>query len=144
MKQHKAKAQWNGSLKEGSGEFETGRGNVKAGYSFASRFGDDTRATSPEELIGAAHAGCYSMFLSALIDKQNLKAESITTTADVTLGETDGAPTILKIALNVEAKVPNMQNDDFQKLVQEAKQKCPVSKALSAVPEITVNATLKE
>jgi len=144
MKQHKAKAQWNGSLKEGSGEFETGRGNVKTGYSFASRFGDDTKATSPEELIGAAHAGCFSMFLSALIDKQSLTADYVRTSADVTLGETDGAPTIQKIELTTEARVPNLQNDDFQKLVQEAKQKCPVSKALNAVPEITVNATLKE
>ncbi|NDK54659.1 OsmC family peroxiredoxin [Pontibacter fetidus] len=144
MKQHKAKAQWNGSLKEGNGEFETGRGNVKTGYSFASRFGDDTKATSPEELIGAAHAGCFSMFLSALVDKQNLKADYIKTNADVTLGETDGAPTILKIALTTEAKIPNMQDSDFQKLVKDAKTGCPVSKALASVPEITVSATLTE
>lgn len=144
MKQHKAKAQWNGSLKEGSGEFETGRGNVKTGYSFASRFGDDTKATSPEELIGAAHAGCFSMFLSALLGNQNITPDYISTTAAVTLGETDGAPTIQKIALTTEARVPDLQNDAFQKLVQEAKQKCPVSKALGAVPEITVDATLKE
>ncbi len=144
MKQHKAKAQWNGSLKEGSGEFETGRGNVKTGYSFASRFGDDTKATSPEELIGAAHAGCFSMFLSALIDKKDLKADYVRTEANVTLGETDGAPTIQKIELTTEAKVPDLQNDVFQQLVKEAKENCPVSKALGAVPEITVNATLNE
>lgn len=144
MKQHKAKAQWKGGLKDGSGEFETGRGNVKTGYSFASRFGDDTRATSPEELIGAAHAGCFSMFLSALVDKQNLTADYIKTDADVTLGETDGAPTIQKITLTTEAKIPNMQDADFQKLVQEAKEKCPVSKALAAIPQITVAARLTE
>lgn len=144
MKQHKAKAQWKGSLKDGSGEFETGRGNVKTGYSFASRFGDDTRATSPEELIGAAHAGCFSMFLSALIDKKNITADYIATTANVTLGETDGAPTIQKIELTVEAKVPTMQDADFQQLVKDAKAGCPVSKALASVPEIIVNATLTE
>lgn len=144
MKQHKAKAQWNGSLKEGAGEFETGRGNVKTGYSFASRFGDDTKATSPEEMVGAAHAGCFSMFLSALVDKKNLTADYIRTNADVTLGETDGAPTIQKIVLTTEAKIPNMQDADFQQLVKEAKANCPVSKALAAVPEITVNATLTE
>lgn len=144
MRQHKAKAQWNGSLKEGSGEFETGRGNVKTGYSFASRFGDDTRATSPEELIGAAHAGCFSMFLSGVLGKQNFTPDYITTNADVTLGEKDGAPTIMKIELTVEAKVPNLQDADFQRYVQESKAGCPVSKALAAVPEITVNATLTE
>jgi len=144
MKQHKAKAQWKGNLKEGSGEFETGRGNVKTGYSFASRFGDDTKATSPEELIGAAHAGCFSMFLSALLSNQNITADYISTTADVTLGETDGAPTIQKIVLTTEGKVPDIDDAKFQELVQEAKQKCPVSKALSAVPDISVNATLKK
>ena len=144
MKQHKAKAQWKGSLKEGSGEFETGRGNLKTGYSFASRFGDDTKATSPEELIGAAHAGCFSMFLSALLGKQDITPDYIATNADVTLGETDGAPTIQKIELTVEAKAPGLQDADFQKLVQEAKAGCPVSKALASVPEVTVNATLKE
>jgi lipoyl-dependent peroxiredoxin len=144
MKQHKAKAQWNGSLKEGAGEFETGRGNVKTGYSFASRFGDDTRATSPEELIGAAHAGCFSMFLSGVLGKHEFNPEYIKTDADVTLGEKDGAPTITKIVLTVKAKVENLQDTDFQRYVQESKENCPVSKALAAVPEITVNATLTE
>ncbi|MFD2245966.1 OsmC family peroxiredoxin [Pontibacter ruber] len=142
MKQHKAKAQWKGGLKEGSGEFETGRGNVKTGYSFASRFGDDTRATSPEELIGAAHSGCFSMFLSALLEKANYTPESINTSANVTLGEKDGAAHIMKIELTTEVRASGIQNEEFQKLVQDAKAGCPVSKALAAVPEITVNATL--
>lgn len=142
MKQHKAKAQWKGGLKEGSGEFETGRGNVKTGYSFASRFGDDTRATSPEELIGAAHAGCFSMFLSGLLEKAGHTPDYINTGANVTLGEKDGAPLILKVELTTEVKAGNIQNEEFQKLVQESKAGCPVSKALGAVPEITVNASL--
>lgn len=144
MKQHKAKAQWKGGLKEGAGVFETGRGNVKTAYSFASRFGDDTKATSPEELVGAAHAGCFSMFLSGVISKQDLTPDYITTNADVTLGEKDGAPTIMKIVLTVEAKVPGLLDADFQRYVKESKENCPVSKALAAVPEITVNATLTE
>ncbi len=144
MKQHNAKALWKGSLKEGSGEVETGRGNLKTGYSYASRFGDDTRATSPEELIGAAHAGCFSMFLSALLGNKNLTPDYISTSAIVHLGEKDGAPLITKIELTTEARIANISNDDFQQLVQEAKAGCPVSKALAAVPEITVNASLAQ
>jgi lipoyl-dependent peroxiredoxin len=142
MKQHTAKAQWKGGLKEGSGEFETGRGNVKTGYSFASRFGDDTRATSPEELVGAAHAGCFSMFLSSLMEKANYTPDAIHTSANVTLGEKDGGPHILKIELTTEVKAPGIQDAELQQLVKAAKADCPVSKALAAVPEITVNATL--
>ncbi|WP_242927730.1 OsmC family peroxiredoxin [Pontibacter vulgaris] len=144
MKQHNAKALWKGSLKEGSGEFETGRGNVKTGYSYASRFGDDTKATSPEELVGAAHAGCFSMFLSALLSNKNLKPDYISTSAVVHLGEKEGAPLITKIELTTEARIPNIEDSEFQQLVKEAKAGCPVSKALAAVPEITVNATLAQ
>lgn len=144
MKKHKAQARWNKGLKEGGGEVKSGNGALQAKYSFASRFGDSDSGTTPEELIGAAHAGCYSMFLSALLGKQDITPDYIDTKAVVTLGEQDSAPTILKIELTTEAKVKGLDNDQFQQLAQEAKEGCPVSKALSAVPEITVQASLVE
>ncbi|GAB3537104.1 OsmC family protein [Pontibacter brevis] len=144
MKKHRAEARWNNGLKDGNGELKTGNGGVQSSYSFASRFGDSTKGTSPEELIGAAHAGCFSMFLSALMGKQNLSPEYIETKASVHLGEKDGGPLIEKIELTTEAKVDGLDNDAFQELVQQAKAGCPVSKALASVPEITVQATLKE
>ena len=142
MKQHNAKALWKGSLKEGSGEVETGRGHLKTGYSYASRFGDDTRATSPEELIGAAHAGCFSMFLSMLLEKHGHKPKHIQSEAQVTLSKDDRGPFISKIELQVEAAVEEIEETDFQKHVQEAKANCPISRALASIPEITVTATL--
>lgn len=144
MKKHRAEARWEKSLKEGSGELSTGNGALKSSYSFASRFGDSTSGTTPEELIGAAHAGCFSMFLSALLGNENLTPDYVQTKASVYLGEQDGSPLITKIELTTEAKVPGLQNDDFQSLVEKAKAGCPVSKALAAVPEITVQATLQE
>ncbi|MCC9138728.1 OsmC family protein [Pontibacter silvestris] len=144
MKKHRAEARWEKSLKEGSGQLSTGSGALKASYSFASRFGDDTKGTTPEELIGAAHAGCFSMFLSALLGNENLTPDYVQTQASVHLGEQDGGPLITKIELTTEAKVPGLQNDDFQRLVAQAKANCPVSKALASVPEITVQATLQE
>jgi lipoyl-dependent peroxiredoxin len=142
MKVHKANATWKKGLKDGTGEVETANGGIKSTYSFATRFGDSTDGTTPDELIGAALASCYSMFLSALIDKQGITAEYIKTDAKVHLGEKDGGPHIMKIELITEASVPDLSEDEFQKLVKEAKENCPVSKALSAVPEMTVNATL--
>jgi len=144
MKKHKAEARWNKGLKDGNGEVKTGNGAVQANYTYASRFGDSTSGTSPEELIGAAHAGCFSMFLSALMGGENLSPEYVETKASVYLGEQDGGPLIQKIELVTEAKVAGLDNDKFQELVQKAKAGCPVSKALAAVPEITVQATLTE
>lgn len=144
MKIHRSNATWKKGLKDGSGEVETGNGGLKSTYSFASRFGDSNAGTTPEELIGAAHAACFSMFLSALMGNQDITPESIRTSAKVSLGEKDGAPLITKIELTTEASVPGISDDDFQKLVQEAKAGCPVSKALAAVPEITVNASLNK
>lgn len=143
MKKHTAKAKWEKGLKDGSGELRTGNGAVQSKYTYASRFGDSTSGTSPEELIGAAHAGCYSMFLSALMGNENITPEYIETSASVWLGEKDGAPLIQKIELRTEAKADGLDEETFQQLVQKAKAGCPVSKALAAVPEITVEATLK-
>ncbi|GAB3828495.1 OsmC family peroxiredoxin [Pontibacter rugosus] len=144
MKKHKAEARWNKGLKDGEGEVKSGNGALQAKYSFASRFGDSNSGTTPEELIGAAHAGCYSMFLSALMGKQDITPDYIETKAVVTLGEQDGAPTILKIELTTEAKAAGLDNEKLQQLAQEAKAGCPVSKALSSVPEITIQASLVE
>ncbi|RDV10759.1 OsmC family peroxiredoxin [Pontibacter diazotrophicus] len=144
MKKHKAEARWNKGLKDGNGEVKTGNGAVQAKYTYASRFGDSNSGTSPEELIGAAHAGCFSMFLSALMGNENLSPEYVETKANVYLGEKDGGPLIEKIELTTEARVDGLDNDKFQELVQKAKDGCPVSKALASVPEITVQATLKE
>ncbi|WP_018477101.1 OsmC family peroxiredoxin [Pontibacter roseus] len=144
MKKSTANAQWNKGLKDGNGEVASGTGNFKANYSFASRFGEDKSATNPEELIGAAHAGCYSMFLSALLEKANYKPESVSTTATVHLGEKDGGPHVMKIELNTEASVPGIEDEEFQRLAEDAKANCPISKVLSAVPEMTLNASLKK
>jgi len=143
MKKHTAKAKWEKGLKDGSGELSTGNGAVQSKYTYASRFGDSTSGTSPEELIGAAHAGCYSMFLSALMGNENITPDYIETTASVWLGEKDGGPLIQKIELRTEAKADGLDEEKFQQLVQQAKAGCPVSKALAAVPEMTVEATLK-
>ena len=144
MKKHRAEARWNKGLKDGNGEVKSGNGAVQANYTYASRFGDSDSGTTPEELIGAAHAGCFSMFLSALMGNQNLTPDYIETKATVHLGEKDGGPLIQKIELATEAKVDGLDDDAFQDLVQQAKAGCPVSKALASVPEITVQASLKK
>jgi osmotically inducible protein OsmC len=130
-------AQWEGTLKEGSGTMRLGSGAYEGPYTFASRF-ETGPGTNPEELIGAAHAGCYSMFLSALLTKAGFTPKKIHTTAAVHLGE---GPAITLIELTTRADVPGLAAADFQQHAQAAKQGCPVSKALAG-PKITLNATL--
>jgi len=132
-----ASAVWNGTLKEGSGTMKLGSGAFEGAFSHASRFAEGT-GSNPEELIGAAHAGCFSMFLSALLTKAGYTPTEIRTSARVHL--TDG-PTISLIELDTEAEVPNVDDKVFQENVSAAKQNCPVSKALASV-EIKVNAKL--
>lgn len=122
-----AQAVWTGTLREGSGTMNFS--NYVGAYTWASRF-DTGTGTNPEELIGAAHAGCYSMFLSALITKAGFKPTRIQTTARVHLEE---GPTITTIELNTQAQVPELDAAKFQELAAEAKAKCPVSKALASV-----------
>lgn len=131
-------AEWKGTLKEGSGTMKVGSGAYDGPYTYASRF-ESGEGTNPEELIGAAHAGCYSMFLSALLTKAGFTPTRIVTTATVHL--TDG-PTISLIELNTEAEVPGLSDADLQTHAEAAKKGCPVSKALAAVPEIKLNAKL--
>jgi len=133
-----ANAVWEGSLKEGKGTMKYGA--YEGAFTFASRF-ETGEGTNPEELVGAAHAGCFSMFLSALVDGEKLTATSIKTEAKVTLGEEGGGPKITSIELTTQAEIPGISEDKFNELVGSAKEKCPISR-LYAGTEISVNATL--
>ena len=135
---------WYGGLKNGKGNISTESGAVNAVYTFGSRFEDDDSGTNPEELIGGALAGCFSMFLSGLLEKHGHQPKHIHTRATVTLSKDDTGPFISRIDLNTEAEIPNINADDFQKIVKDAKEGCPVSRALRSVPEITVKAILHD
>lgn len=137
----KAEAVWNGTLKEGSGTFKGGSGALSGGYTFKTRFEEDKSQTNPEELIGAAHAACYAMFLSAQLTTANFPPESITAAAEVDFGRDDKGPVINGITLNVDAKVPGVSQEKFDELAQKSKEGCPISRALASVP-ITLNAKL--
>lgn len=130
-------AEWKGSLKEGAGTTKLGSGAYQGPFTFASRF-ESGPGTNPEELIGAAHAGCFSMFLSGLLTNAGFTPKRIRTTAAVHLGE---GPTITLIELNTEAEVPNLTESAFREHAEAAKKNCPVSKALAG-PEIRLNAKL--
>lgn len=130
-------AVWQGTLKDGSGVMRLGSGSYEGAYSRASRF-EDGPGTNPEELIGAAHAGCYSMFLSALLSNNGFVPTRIHTTATVHI---EAGPTITTIELNCTGEVPGVSAEQFASLAEEAKAKCPVSKALSSV-NIVLKATL--
>lgn len=133
-----SEATWQGTLKEGSGTMKLGSGLCEGPFTFASRF-EEGKGTNPEELIGAAHAGCFSMYLSALLSDAGTPPRRVHTTASVHL---EAGPTIRKIALHCEADVPGLDEAKFQELAARAKQECPVSKALAAVEEITLTARL--
>ncbi len=124
-----AEATWNGTLRAGNGTMRVSSGFFEGPYTFASRFEED-KGTNPEELIGAAHAGCYSMFLSALLSNAGFTPTRIHTTAKVHLG---AGPTITKIELNTEAEVPGLDEATFAEKAAAAKAGCPVSKALASV-----------
>ena len=130
-------AEWKGTLKEGAGTMKLASGAYEGPFTFASRF-ESGKGTNPEELIGAAHAGCFSMFLSALLTQAGFTPTRIRTTASVHLGE---GPTINLIELNTEAEVPNLTEAAFLEHAEAAKKNCPVSKALAG-PEIKLQAKL--
>ena len=137
-----ANAVWTGDLKAGKGTLTSQSGVLKeTPYSFHTRF-EDGAGTNPEELIAAAHAGCFSMALSMTLAGANLIAERIATKATVTMVPVDGAPTITKIHLDLTAKVPGADDDSFQKAAADAKANCPISRLLKAA-EITLTATLE-
>ena len=137
MKTRQATAKWTGTLKEGNGVMKYGE--VEGPFTFASRF-EEGKGTNPEELVGAANAGCFSMFLSALISGENLTPTYVQTTASVHLGEDDG-PKITSIDLECEAVVPGLDADKFAELAQTAKERCPISR-LFAGTEINLSAKL--
>jgi osmotically inducible protein OsmC len=130
-------AEWKGTLKEGAGTMKLASGAYEGPYTFASRF-ESGKGTNPEELLGAAHAGCFSMFLSALLSGAGFKPTRIATTATVHLTE---GPTISLIELQTRAEVPGLTEEDLQKHAEAAKKGCPVSKALTG-PEIRMHAVL--
>lgn len=127
-----AEAEWKGNLLEGSGKMKLGSGAYEGPYDFRSRFGDGA-GTNPEELIGAAHAGCFSMALSAGLTQAGFAPTRVFTTAKVHLGKVDGGFVISRIDLNTEAEVPAITAEEFDQQAQGAKANCPVSKALAGV-----------
>jgi len=137
----KGSAEWNGDLKSGRGEFLAGD-SITGNYSFKSRF-EDGDGANPEQLIGAAHAACFSMALSNMLAEAGNAPDSVKTEALVTLKIVDGDPKITKIALTTVGKVPGIDEDTFREQAEAAKQGCPVSKALAGVDEITLDATLQ-
>ena len=136
-----ATARWNGSLDDGNGTMSTGTG-LEAAFTKASRFADG-QGSNPEEMIGAAHAGCFSMFLSALLSKAGTPPRSIETTAKVSLDMSGDAPRIATIALECIGEVDGISADDFAATAEDAKRDCPVSAALASVPEITLQTRLR-
>ena len=136
----KGSAVWRGGLKDGQGIVATESGVLSSvPYSFAKRFGDEA-GTNPEELIGAAHAGCFSMAFSGQLGEAGFKPEKIETTATVTLENTEEGFSITTIHLDVQATVPNLDERKFEELAKKAKEGCPVSRLFKA--NITMDARL--
>jgi osmotically inducible protein OsmC len=135
-----AEAVWEGTLREGAGRVKLGSGAFEGPYSFRSRFEEGT-GTNPEELIGAAHAGCFSMALSAGLSRAKLTPRRIRTTARVHLESVDGGFRLTRIELDTEAEVPGLDAKTFAEHAETAKKTCPISVALAAVP-ITLSARL--
>jgi osmotically inducible protein OsmC len=140
-----ARTAWNGSLQQGSGQVELTSSKVGTfDVNFPKRAADDAGGiTSPEELIAAAHSACFAMSLSNEIGKAGGTPQALDVTAEVTLGQKDGGPHITKIALTVRGEVEGLDAAGFEQAAQAAKAGCPVSKALAAVDEITLDAALE-
>ncbi len=133
-------AQWQGGIKDGKGKISTESGALNAyPYGFASRF-EGKPGTNPEELIAAAHAGCFTMALSLILGEEKLIAEHMETTATVTLEQVEGGYAITAVHLMLKAKIPGADQETFERLAGKAKAGCPVSKLLKA--EISLDAVL--
>jgi osmotically inducible protein OsmC len=137
----KASAEWQGDIRSGSGTFTAGD-SISGGFTYKSRF-EDGPGSNPEQLLGAAHASCFSMALTATLERAGHPATRIHTDATVTLRLVDGTPTITKIELATIGGVPGIDQDAFTEFAEGAKAGCPVSRALSGVPEVTLVATLE-
>jgi osmotically inducible protein OsmC len=135
-----AEAQWNGDLPTGKGNMKFGGGAFSGQFSFGSRF-EEGEGTNPEELIAAAHAGCFSMQLSGLLGRAGHVPDSVQTTAKVHIDKDNGGFSITRSELESEAAVPGISEEEFQSVAAEAKETCPVSRALGAI-EISLDARL--
>src|SRR5215211_3483917 len=133
MAERKATAEWNGSLKEGTGKLALGSGLFEGAYSFGTRMGDEP-GTNPEELLGASLAGCYAMALNATLEKEGKPARDVKSVAKVYLGKDDAGFKIDRIDLEAEAEIDEIDEADFQTIAENVKKGCPISKALAAVP----------
>ena len=134
-------ARWSGNLTEGSGTIRTGKGGFEGNYSFKSRF-EEGEGTNPEELIGAAHAGCFSMAFSKGLADAGFTPTSVETTAKVHLDKTDAGMTVTRIDLETVGDVPGIDDAEFQKIAEGAKANCPISRLLSPGAEISLSARL--
>jgi osmotically inducible protein OsmC len=137
----KSEAEWSGGLKDGVGRIKFGSGSFEGPYNFSSRF-EGGAATNPEELLAASHAGCFSMAFSLFLGMANFTATRIHTTAAVKLEQVGGGFDITHINLVMDAEIPGITEGQFQELAKQAKENCPISKALGSVP-IDLTATLK-
>ena len=136
-----ASARWQGNLPEGSGTIRTGKGGYQGNYSFKSRF-EEGEGTNPEELIAAAHSGCYSMAFSNGLAGAGFTPNSVETTAKVHLDKTDAGFTVTRIDLETVGDVPGIDESTFQKIAEDAKQNCPISRLLSPGAQISLTARL--
>lgn len=136
-----ASARWLGTLTEGSGTLHTGKGGLEGNYSFASRF-EEGEGTNPEELVGAAHAGCFSMALSKVLADAGFAPTSVQTSAQVHLNRTDAGMTVTRIHLDTIGAVPGLDEAEFVKHAETAKATCPISRLLAPGVEITMDAKL--
>jgi osmotically inducible protein OsmC len=136
-----ASARWQGTLIEGSGVLRTGKGGLEGNYSFKSRF-EEGEGTNPEELIGAAHAACFSMALSKALTDAGFPPEAVETSAAVHLEKVDGAQTVTRIDLTTHGTVPGIDAAEFSKLADATKVACPISRLLAPGTEITLTASL--
>ncbi len=134
-------AEWKGDLKGGAGTVKVGDGVFEGQYSFSSRF-EEGEGTNPEELIAAAHASCFAMALSLILGEEGHPPDSVQARAAVHLRNVDGLPTIARIDLETEGSVPGIDEDAFRSYAEKAKAGCVVSRALSGVPEINLDARL--
>lgn len=140
MAERSAKASWKGTLKDGKGTMSLGSGSFDGAFSFGTRMGDEP-GTNPEELVGAALAGCFTMALNATLEKQGFKADGVNTDAKVHFGKDGEGFAISRIDLHTEADVPGIEENKFRVIAEEVKETCPVSKALTGT-EIVLDAKL--
>lgn len=134
-------AEWHGDLQSGSGTITVGEHVFEGPFSYESRFAEG-EGTNPEQLIAAGHAGCFTMALSNILSSAGHAPEELHTSARVQLRNIDGAPTLARVDLATEGRVPGIDDAEFQRKAQEAKTGCPVSRALAGIPEITLTAKL--